>query len=75
MYRVLDLDNVSDACSTLDDDERNTIVSSDGIHGNPNMLVVSDSGLYSLVLRSRKENARALRKWTPLELSAQATRP
>jgi len=55
---VLDLGNPSQAVSELEDDEKNTISIADGNRGNPNMLIISESGLYSLVFRSRKPEAR-----------------
>lgn len=66
--RVLDLGNARQAVARLDDDERemvnlNTVISNDGIRGNPNAHIVSESGLYALVIGSRKEAARRFRKW------------
>lgn len=52
----------------------NTITNSDGIIceenvvGNPNMLAVSESGLYALVFKSRKPEAQAFRKWVTSEV-------
>lgn len=63
LCRILDIRNVSDALSRLDDDEKNTIVLTDGTPGNPNAAVVSESGMYALVLGSRKAEAKAFRKW------------
>lgn len=60
---VLEVKNVADALTRLDEDETNTIVLNDGKRGNPNTLVVSESGLYDLVLSSRKPEARPFRKW------------
>lgn len=39
--------------SGLDDDEKGVVLT-DGIPGNPNKTIVSEPGLYSLVLGSRK---------------------
>lgn len=48
----------------LDADEVNTVRDSSGIRrGNPNVKVISESGLYSLILRSRKPEAKAFNKW------------
>ncbi|EPR43120.1 prophage antirepressor [Desulfovibrio sp. X2] len=65
---VLDLGNPSQAVSDLEDDEKNTISIADGNRGNPNMLIISESGLYSLVFRSRKPEARRFRKWVTAEV-------
>lgn len=54
----------------VDDDEvRETNPKTIGIQsGGRNPLIVSESGLYSLVLRSRKPNARKFRKWVTSEV-------
>lgn len=65
---VLDLDNVSQALSGLDDDEKNTVSIPDGNRGNPNMAIVNEAGLYSLVLRSRKPEAKAFKRWITHEV-------
>ena len=46
-----------------DEDERNTVTLSSGIRGNPNRTVINESGLYSLIFRSQKPEAKAFRKW------------
>lgn len=76
--RILDLANPRQVIDRLDEDEvrvvnLNTVHSNDGIQagvhnadtlrGNPNMNVVSESGLYALIFTSRKEEAKAFRKW------------
>ena len=55
----------------LDDDERNTLTirertSSKG--GNPNMNVINESGLYTLIMRSNKKEAKKFRKWVTSEV-------
>lgn len=52
----------------LDQDEMNTHRISIGKRGNPIVVVVSESGLYALILRSRKPAARAFRKWVTSEV-------
>jgi anti-repressor protein len=64
---VLDLEKPRSSCALLDDDEKD-VHSVDTPGGEQKMLVISESGLYSLVLRSRKENARAFRKWITSEV-------
>jgi len=71
--RVLEIGNSRDAVSRLDDDERevvnlNTVGKTDTIRGNPNATIISESGLYALVLTSRKEQARRFRKWVTAEV-------
>lgn len=65
---VLGISNVPHAVSGLDDDERNTVVINDGIPGNPNKTIVNESGLYSLILKSRKPEAKAFKKWVTSEV-------
>ena len=51
----------------LDGDEKGTaIVSTPG--GRQEMLIVSEAGLYSLVLKSRKSEAKAFRRWITHEV-------
>ena len=60
--RALELSDVSKAVGRLDDDEKGTnLIPTQG--GYQEMLVVNESGLYALVLTSRKPNARKFRKW------------
>ena len=59
---ILAIKNVSDACERLDADEKDTIALSEGIRGNPTTLIINESGLYALALRSRKKEAQAFRK-------------
>lgn len=61
--KALDIINSRDAVARLDDDERNTVVLTDGIPGNPNKTVVNEPGLYALVLGSRKPEAKAFKRW------------
>lgn len=61
--RVLELANVTEAIKYLDEDEKNTVRIAEGIRGNPNLSIISESGLYALIFRSRKPQARAFQKW------------
>lgn len=69
---VLGLDNVSQALSRLDDDEKADIIitdtSSNGVSQRRNVSAVTESGLYALIFTSRKPVARAFRKWTTSEV-------
>jgi len=60
--KVLELSNVSKALSGLDDDEKG-VTNSYTLGGEQEMLTISESGLYSLVFRSRKPEAKAFSKW------------
>jgi anti-repressor protein len=59
---VLEVGNVSQALSRLDEDEKNTIILNEGI-GNPEKAIVNEPGLYSLILGSRKKEAKQFKRW------------
>jgi anti-repressor protein len=61
--RALDLGNVTQALSRLDADET-TLISNEGREIN----VVSEAGLYALVLGSRKPEAKAFKRWVTHEV-------
>lgn len=65
---ILGLTNPTEALKTLDDDEKNTLRISEGIRGNPNMNIISESGLYTLIMRSNKPEAKKFRKWVTQEV-------
>jgi prophage antirepressor-like protein len=52
----------------LHPDERNTITLTEGRRGNPNKTVISESGLYKLILRSDKLEARIFDRWVRHEV-------
>ncbi len=60
---ILDLGNVSKACNPLKDREKNTITLSNGMSGNPTTLIISESGLYRLTMKSRKPEAEPFQDW------------
>lgn len=63
--RILDLGNPSQAASRLDGDERDTLINNEGRPGQGarSYLIINESGLYSLILTSRKEAAKRFKKW------------
>lgn len=65
---VLDIRNNRDASSRLDADEKNTVAITDGNRGNPNTTIINESGLWSLVLTSRKPEAKRFKKWLTSEV-------
>nr|UWG88153.1 MAG: antirepressor protein KilAC domain [Bacteriophage sp.] len=65
---ILEISNNRDAISQLDRDEKNTVVISDGIPGNPNKTIISEPGLYKLIMRSRKPEAREFQRWVTHEV-------
>lgn len=53
----------------LDDDEvRETNPNSIGVAGGRNPLIVSEAGLYSLILKSRKPEAKRFKRWVTHEV-------
>ena len=64
---VLELTNVRASVALLDDDEKgvNTI---DTPSGKQEMSIINESGLYALILRSRKPEAKRFRKWVTSEV-------
>ena len=64
---ALDIGNVSMAAGRLDEDERG-ISTVDTPSGPQEMLLVSESGLYSLILTSRKPAAKRFKKWVTAEV-------
>ena len=64
---VLGLSNPSQALSYLDRDERR-LITNEAWRTNGNMAIVSEPGLYSLVLRSRRPEAKGFRRWIAHEV-------
>ena len=65
--KTLGIANASDAIGRLDDDEKLTSVLP--IAGqNRNVNLISESGLYALIFKSRKPSAQQFRKWVTKEV-------
>ena len=62
---VLELGNPRQAITRLDEDEKSTVISNDG---GPDRNIINESGLYSLVMGSRKPEAKAFKKWITSEV-------
>lgn len=66
---TLEIGNVSQAVSYLDEDEKSNIITNDiAQNGGRAPLIISESGLYSLILRSRKPEAKKFKKWVTAEV-------
>lgn len=65
--RVLEIANSRDAIAALDDDEKG-VGSADTPGGSQKMSLISESGLYALIFKSRKPEAKAFRKWVTAEV-------
>lgn len=64
---VLELSDVSMSVAKLDDDEK--LVQKLFVSGqNRDMIIVNESGLYTLIMRSNKTEARSFRKWVTSEV-------
>ena len=64
---VLEIANSRDALTRLDPDEKG-VASTDTPGGRQELATVSESGLYSLVLGSRKPEAKAFKRWITHEV-------
>lgn len=64
---ALDLGNIAQAGARLDDDEKG-LISNDTPGGEQKVSIVSEAGLYSLVLGSRKPEAKAFKRWVTHEV-------
>lgn len=67
--RVLGLSNVSKALERLDSDEkRDDLTISNAINKLQSVWAINESGLFSLVLTSRKPEAKRFKKWVTSEV-------
>lgn len=64
---VLGISKHRDAVARLDDDETNTVIV-DTPGGPQSVCAISESGLYALIIRSRKPAAARFRKWVTSEV-------
>lgn len=65
--KLLDIKNSRDAVSSLDEDEKLTsVIPTSGQNRTVNL--VSESGLYALIFRSKKSTAKKFRKWVTKEV-------
>ena len=64
--------SVRDSVRYLDDDEKADVskehVSSNGVKQHRNFKIINESGLYSLILKSRKPEAKNFKKWITAEV-------
>lgn len=64
---ILGISKYRDAVARLDEDERGS-VKVDTLGGEQSVTTVNESGLYTLVLRSNKPEAKVFRKWVTSEV-------
>lgn len=69
---ILEVGNITDAMSRLDEDEKAVFdlieVSSNGTKQKRKCMAVNEPGLYSLILSSRKPEAKAFKRWITHEV-------
>lgn len=64
---VLGMSRQQDSTRYLDDDEKGVrLINTPS--GDQEMVIINESGLYSLILRSRKPEAKAFKKWVTSEV-------
>lgn len=60
---ALGLSDPRKSIGLLDEDERNTVPVTDSLGRQQQTYIINESGLYSLILRSRKPEAKAFKRW------------
>lgn|GEM_PF-5966050 len=68
---ILDIQQPTKAVSNLDDDEVNKSHLVDSAGKKQEMITISESGLYTLIIRSNKPEAKKFRKWVTSEVLPQ----
>ena len=64
---ILRIEKYRDAAARLDDDEREPVLV-DTLGGRQEMIAVTESGLYSIILLSRKPEAKKFKRWVTHEV-------
>lgn len=52
----------------VDDEDKSTVAFHDGTSGNPNVTVINESGVYSLIMGSKLPNAKKFKRWVTSEV-------
>ena len=61
---VLGYSNPRDALAKhVDDEDKDTVAFRDGMPGNPNQVIINESGLYSLIMSSKLPTAKQFKHW------------
>lgn len=60
---ALELSNMHSSLAGLDQDEKDALHTVDSVGRSQEMTTISEAGLYSLILRSRKPEAKAFKRW------------
>ncbi|MEH6972411.1 BRO-N domain-containing protein, partial [Bacillus sp. JJ675] len=65
---VLGITDARKSVNLLDEDERNSIPVTDSLGRNQETFIINEPGLYSLILRSRKPEAKQFKRWITHEV-------
>ena len=65
---ALDLKNISDVASRLDEDGVGTAEVIDNLGRKQKTNVITEAGLYEVIFMSRKPEAKAFRRWVTSEV-------
>lgn len=65
---ALEIKEAHRAVKLLDEDERHSMTVADSAGRNQEMSVINEAGLYSLILRSRKAEAKIFKRWITHEV-------
>jgi len=68
VLNVLEILNPTDTAKTLEKDELDIIYLTDSLGRNQRSYVVNESGLYSLIIKSRKPEAKCFKHWITHEV-------
>jgi prophage antirepressor-like protein len=61
---VLGLTNITEALRSLDDDEKSFISRTElGLKPGRDMVIINEPGIYNLIMRSRKPEAKSFKRW------------
>lgn len=67
--KALGYSNTRDALAThISEEDKNTVAISDGKRGNPNQVVINESGLYALIFGSKLDSAKRFKRWVTSEI-------
>lgn len=66
---VLEIKNNRNVSSRLDDDQKSSVRLMDGTEGNPNITIISESGLWAVILGARKNpKTKPFQDWVTREV-------
>lgn len=66
--KILELENSRNVTARLDNDEKDYVHIMDAIGRERETTIINESGLYSLIIRSRKSEAKHFKKWVTSEV-------